>query len=154
MRYGENSHQQAAFYIEENVKKPPLLPQPRFRVKPSLITTRRYRCGAGVRERVRRAGMCDVKHANPCGVAIGNSILDAYVARTKPTQPPHSAASLPLTAARCGNRTGHHFSSVCRSDYWPSASEEALKITAAKQNVRVRPAVSGASVFRVLISNA
>ncbi|STG51842.1 bifunctional phosphoribosylaminoimidazolecarboxamide formyltransferase/IMP cyclohydrolase [Escherichia coli] len=39
MRYGENSHQQAAFYIEENVKKPPLLLQPRFRVKPSLITT-------------------------------------------------------------------------------------------------------------------
>ncbi len=26
MRYGENSHQQAAFYIEENVKRPPWRP--------------------------------------------------------------------------------------------------------------------------------
>lgn len=40
-----------------------------------------------------------VKHANPCGVAIGNSILDAYDRAYKPTQPPHSAASLPLTAS-------------------------------------------------------
>ncbi len=54
---------------------------------------------AGVRERVRRAGMCDCEARQPCGVAIGNSILDAYDRAYKTTQPPHSAASLPLTAS-------------------------------------------------------
>lgn len=39
MRYGENSHQQAAFYIEENVKEASVATATRFRVKLSLITT-------------------------------------------------------------------------------------------------------------------
>lgn len=40
MRYGENSHQQAAFYIEENVKRSlRCYRNPKFRVKLSLITT-------------------------------------------------------------------------------------------------------------------
>ncbi len=60
------------------------------------------------------------------------------IARTKPTQPPHSAASLPLTASwmRKPHRAiiSRQFVEVIIA---PSASEEALKITAAKQNVRV-----------------
>lgn len=40
MRYGENSHQQAAFYIEENVKEASVATAtPGSKVKPSLITT-------------------------------------------------------------------------------------------------------------------
>jgi AICAR transformylase/IMP cyclohydrolase PurH len=39
MRYGENSHQQAAFYIEEEVKEASVATASRFRVKRSPITT-------------------------------------------------------------------------------------------------------------------
>jgi AICAR transformylase/IMP cyclohydrolase PurH len=38
MRYGENSHQQAAFYIEEESKKPLLRPRSKFRAKRFPIT--------------------------------------------------------------------------------------------------------------------
>lgn len=38
MRYGENSHQQAAFYIEEDVKEASVATAQQLQGKPSLIT--------------------------------------------------------------------------------------------------------------------
>ncbi len=64
--------------------------------------------------------------------------LTPTIALTKPTRPPRSAASLPLTA-RLDAETAQAIISrqFVEVIIAPSASEEALKITAAKQNVRV-----------------
>ena len=57
LRYGENSHQEAAFYVENNIQKRLLLLLPSFKVRTvltiSLIPMR------PVRERIRRASMCN-----------------------------------------------------------------------------------------------
>jgi phosphoribosylaminoimidazolecarboxamide formyltransferase/IMP cyclohydrolase len=39
MRYGENSHQQAAFYIEEDIKEASVATATQVQAKPFLITT-------------------------------------------------------------------------------------------------------------------
>lgn len=79
-----------------------------------------------------------VKHANPCGVAIGNSILDAYdrAYKTDPTSAFGGiiAFNRELDAETAQAIISRQFVEVIIA---PSASEEALKITAAKQNVRV-----------------
>ena len=80
MRYGENSHQQAAFYIEETVKEASVATA-QSQVQGKALsynniadTDAALKC---VKEFAEPACVI-VKHANPCGVAIGNSILDAY----------------------------------------------------------------------------
>ncbi|STM41403.1 bifunctional phosphoribosylaminoimidazolecarboxamide formyltransferase/IMP cyclohydrolase [Escherichia coli] len=88
MRYGENSHQQAAFYIEENVKEASVATATQVQGKALSYnniadTDAALEC---VKEFAEPACVI-VKHANPCGVAIGNSILDAYdrAYKTDPT---------------------------------------------------------------------
>ena len=88
MRYGENPHQRAVFYVD------------REPVEPSVSTARQRQGKAlsfnnvadtdAALECVKAfdAPACViVKHANPCGVAIGANILEAYVRayRTDPT---------------------------------------------------------------------
>ncbi|XNM77183.1 hypothetical protein ACLK19_26995 [Escherichia coli] len=81
--------------------------------------------------------MCDCEDTNPCGVTMGNSILDAYNRAYKTDQPPHWAASLPLTASWMRSAPAIIPRQFVEVIIAPSASEEALKIPAAKQNVRV-----------------
>ncbi len=126
----------------------------RFRVKPSLITTSPIPMRRWVRERVRRAGMCDCEARQPLRVAIGNSILDAYDRAYKTDPTPHSAALSPLTASWMRKPHRHHFSSVRRSDYCAVRQRRSPKITAAKQNVRVLTCGQWGELFRALISNA
>lgn len=79
-----------------------------------------------------------VKHANPCGVAVSDSILDAYdrAYKTDPTSAFGGiiAFNRELDAETAQAIISRQFVEVIIA---PSASEEALKITAAKQNVRV-----------------
>ena len=96
-----------------------------------------------------------VKHANPCGVAIGNSILDAYdrAYKTDPTSAFGGiiAFNRELDAETAQAIISRQFVEVIIA---PSASEEALKITAAKQNVRVLTCGQWGERVPGLISNA
>ena len=100
MRYGENSHQQAAFYIEEEVKEASVATAEQLQGKALSYnniadTDAALEC---VKEFAEPACVI-VKHANPCGVAIGDDIPPPTSALTKPTRPPPLAASSPLTAS-------------------------------------------------------
>lgn len=79
-----------------------------------------------------------VKHANPCGVAVSTSILDAYdrAYKTDPTSAFGGiiAFNRELDAETAQAIISRRFVEVIIA---PSATEDALKITAAKQNVRV-----------------
>ena len=60
-----------------------------------------------------------VKHANPCGVAVGERIRDAYdrAFKDRPARP-RSAASSPFKPpARCGDRRGHRRAAVRRGHH-------------------------------------
>jgi phosphoribosylaminoimidazolecarboxamide formyltransferase/IMP cyclohydrolase len=79
-----------------------------------------------------------VKHANPCGVAIADTPLNAYklAYATDPTSAFGGiiAFNRELDADSASAITANQFVELIIA---PSASEAALKVTAAKQNVRV-----------------
>ena len=69
MRYGENPHQQAAFYVESRTK--PASPPPGSCRTEAVVQQRgRHRCRAGVREELHQASLRDRQARQPCGVAV------------------------------------------------------------------------------------
>lgn len=139
MRYGENSHQQAAFYIEEEIKEASVATAQQLQGKALSYnniadTDAALEC---VKEFSEPACVI-VKHANPCGVAVGDSVLEAYE-RAYKTDPTSAfggiiAFNRELDEATAQAIISRQFVEVIIA---PSASDAALKITAAKQNVRV-----------------
>jgi len=139
MRYGENSHQDAAFYIEENVAEASVATAQQVQGKALSYnniadTDAALECVKEFEE----AACVIVKHANPCGVAVGGSIIEAYE-RAYKTDPTSAfggiiAFNRELDEATAQAIISRQFVEVIIA---PSASEAALKVTAAKQNVRV-----------------
>src|SRR5204863_6032384 len=140
LRYGENPHQSAAFY---RTSKP----------RPGVATARQvqgkklsynnindtdaaYECVAEF-DPARSAACVIVKHANPCGVAEGQSLLDAY----------RKALACDATSAFGGivalNRTLDADAARAITEIFteviiaPDASEEAAAIVATKKNLRL-----------------
>ncbi|HTN48229.1 MAG TPA: bifunctional phosphoribosylaminoimidazolecarboxamide formyltransferase/IMP cyclohydrolase [Burkholderiaceae bacterium] len=88
MRYGENPHQRAAFYRERNVAAGLLAGYAQLQGKE--LSYNNIADADAAWECVRGFGECScviVKHANPCGVAIGPDPAQAYdkAFRTDPT---------------------------------------------------------------------
>lgn len=79
MRYGENPHQQAAFYKEHFIKENSIASAKQIQGK--ALSYNNIADTDAALECVRTFSDCAcviVKHANPCGVAIGKNCLDAY----------------------------------------------------------------------------
>ena len=79
MRYGENPHQRAAFYVEADADEASVSTARQLQGKELSYnnvadTDAALECVKPFKE----PACVIVKHANPCGVAIGESILEAY----------------------------------------------------------------------------
>ena len=88
LRYGENPHQAAAFYIDEEVTEPGIASAVQLQGKE--LSFNNIGDADAALECVKQfdAPACViVKHANPCGAAVAGTILAAYEAayRTDPT---------------------------------------------------------------------
>lgn len=139
MRYGENSHQQAAFYIEENVKEASVATAQQLQGKALSYnniadTDAALECVKAFSE----PACVIVKHANPCGVAVGHSLNDAYEKAWK-TDPTSAfggiiAFNRELDAATAQAIISRQFVEVIIA---PEISKGALEIIATKHNVRV-----------------
>jgi phosphoribosylaminoimidazolecarboxamide formyltransferase/IMP cyclohydrolase len=139
MRYGENSHQLAAFYIEEPIREASVASAQQLQGKALSYnniadTDAALEC---VKEFAEPTCVI-VKHANPCGVAIGGGILDAYE-RAYKTDPTSAfggiiAFNRPLDADTAKAIISRQFVEVIIA---PSIQDEALAVLKAKQNVRV-----------------
>ena len=88
MRYGENSHQDAAFYVENDIEEASVATAKQLQGKALSYnniadTDAALEC---VKEFEQPACVI-VKHANPCGVAVDDNILAAYdrAFKTDPT---------------------------------------------------------------------
>jgi phosphoribosylaminoimidazolecarboxamide formyltransferase / IMP cyclohydrolase len=140
LRYGENPHQQAAFYRTG---------EPRFGVASSRQvqgkrlsynnvndTDAAYECVAEF-DPERTAACAIIKHANPCGVAEGGSLVEAY--RKALACDPVSASggivalNRPLDAEAARAIT-EIFTEIIIA---PDASDEAISIVGAKKNLRL-----------------
>lgn len=139
MRYGENSHQAAAFYVEANPEEASVSTARQIQGKALSYnniadTDAALEC---VKEFDEPACVI-VKHANPCGVALGKDVLEAYN-RAYQTDPTSAfggiiAFNRELDAATATAITERQFVEVIIA---PSVSAEAIKIIAAKKNLRL-----------------
>lgn len=85
MRYGENPHQSGAFYVEKGVKESSIATARQLQGKELSYnnigdTDAALEC---VKQFTEGPACVIVKHANPCGVAVGATILEAYEAAYK-----------------------------------------------------------------------
>ncbi|EKO3767162.1 bifunctional phosphoribosylaminoimidazolecarboxamide formyltransferase/IMP cyclohydrolase [Vibrio metschnikovii] len=139
MRYGENSHQAAAFYVEAHPEEASVATARQIQGKALSYnniadTDAALEC---VKEFTEPACVI-VKHANPCGVALGSDILQAYQ-RAYQTDPTSAfggiiAFNRELDAATATAIIERQFVEVIIA---PSISEQAAEIIAAKKNVRL-----------------
>jgi phosphoribosylaminoimidazolecarboxamide formyltransferase / IMP cyclohydrolase len=140
LRYGENPHQSAAFYRTSELRPGVAIAR---QVQGKQLsynnindTDAAYECVAEF-DPARTAACVIVKHANPCGVAEGMSLLDAY--RKALACDPVSAfggivaVNRPLDAEAARAIT-EIFTEVIIA---PEASEEAIAIVGAKKNLRL-----------------
>ena len=139
LRYGENSHQNAAFYTEAQPDEASVSTATQIQGKALSYnnigdTDSALEC---VKEFAEPACVI-VKHANPCGVAIGDDILAAYEGAYK-TDPTSAfggiiAFNRELDAKTATAIVSRQFVEVIIA---PSISDEAAEVVAAKPNVRL-----------------
>lgn len=138
MRYGENPHQSAAFYRERTVGAGLLAGYAQLQGKE--LSYNNIADADAAWECVRSFGETAcviVKHANPCGVAIGTNVAEAYAKafRTDPTSAFGGiiAFNRPVDGA-CAQAVAKQFVEVVIA---PEFDADARAVFAAKQNVRL-----------------
>ncbi len=140
MRYGENPHQGAAFYVEHRPGEPSVSTSRQLQGKE--LSYNNIADADAALECVKsfdgEPACVIVKHANPCGVALGGDLLEAYD-RAYQTDPTSAFGGIiafnrmvdDVTAQEILNR---QFVEVIIA---PRFDSEALEILAKKANVRV-----------------
>ncbi|MBE8189364.1 MAG: bifunctional phosphoribosylaminoimidazolecarboxamide formyltransferase/IMP cyclohydrolase [Candidatus Thioglobus sp.] len=139
MRYGENPHQNAAFYAEKNINYSCVAAAEQLQGKEMSFNNMvdadsALECVRGFAE----PACVIVKHANPCGVAVRSDIHQAYLDAFK-TDPTSAfggiiAFNRPLDKACAAAIIAKQFVEVIIA---PSVDEAAKTVLSAKQNVRV-----------------
>jgi len=140
MRYGENPHQSAAFYVEAEVKEASIATARQLQGKELSYnniadTDAALEC---VKQFPEGAACVIVKHANPCGVALGGTLLEAYD-RAYATDPESAfggiiAVNRELDEATAKAIVERQFVEVIIA---PRVAPAAGEVIAAKKNVRL-----------------
>ena len=139
MRYGENPHQQAAFYVEANPAEAGIATARQIQGKELSYnnvadTDAALECVKNFQE----PACVIVKHANPCGVAVAENISKAYdLAFATDTESAFGgiiAFNRELDAATAASIVERQFVEVIIA---PSVSDAAAKLVADKKNVRL-----------------
>jgi phosphoribosylaminoimidazolecarboxamide formyltransferase / IMP cyclohydrolase len=139
LRYGENPHQQAAFYVDQQAPAGSLATARQLQGK--ALSYNNIADSDAALECVRQfpePACVIVKHANPCGVAVAGSILTAYekAFRTDPTSAFGGiiAFNRPLDAHTAQSIVERQFVEVIVAPVIEAAAAATLR---AKENVRV-----------------
>ena len=140
LRYGENPHQSAAFYRSPDqrsgVATARQVQGKQLSYNNINDTDAAYECVAEFDPK-RTAAVAIIKHANPCGVAEGRDLIEAY----------RKALACDSTSAFGGivavNRTLDAEAAKAITEIFteviiaPDATDEAIKIVASKKNLRL-----------------
>ncbi len=140
MRYGENPHQNAAFYVESNLKEASIATAKQLQGKELSYnnigdTDAALEC---VKQFDESPACVIVKHANPCGVALADDLTAAYD-RAYATDPESAfggiiAFNRELDAHTAKTIIDRQFVEVIIA---PKISAEAVDVVATKKNVRL-----------------
>jgi len=139
MRYGENPHQQAAFYVEANPAEAGIATARQIQGKElSYNNVADTDAALECVKNFHQPACVIVKHANPCGVAIAGSISEAYdLAFATDTESAFGgiiAFNRELDTKTAASIVERQFVEVIIA---PSVSEEAAALVADKKNVRL-----------------
>ena len=139
MRYGENPHQQAAFYAEANPAEAGIATARQIQGKElSYNNVADTDAALECVKNFHQPACVIVKHANPCGVAIAGSISEAYdLAFATDTESAFGgiiAFNRELDTKTAASIVERQFVEVIIA---PSVSEEAAALVADKKNVRL-----------------
>jgi len=140
LRYGENPHQRAAFYIEQPAGEVSIASARQLQGKELSYnniadTDAALEC---VKQFTDDPACVIVKHANPCGVALGSTLLEAYD-RAYATDPESAFGGIiafngELDTATAEAIVARQFVEVIIA---PTVSAAASTVIAAKKNVRL-----------------
>lgn len=140
MRYGENPHQRAAFYKDRLHKEASISSAEQHQGKALSYnnigdTDAALEC---LKQFDEQAACVIVKHANPCGVAYGDNLLEAYQ-RAFSTDPESAFGGIIAFNQTLDDQTlqailDKQFVEVVIA---PEVSDDAIKVAAKKKNVRL-----------------
>jgi phosphoribosylaminoimidazolecarboxamide formyltransferase/IMP cyclohydrolase len=140
MRYGENPHQKAAFFVEHDISEVSVATARQIQGK--ALSYNNIADTDTALECVKQFGegpaCVIVKHANPCGAALGSNLLDAYV-RAFSADPESAFGGI---IAFNGELDGATAKAVVERQFVeviiaPSLAFAAVQAFAAKKNVRL-----------------
>ncbi len=139
LRYGENPHQKAAFFVDQQAPAGSLASARQLQGKAlSYNNIADSDAALDCVKQFEDPACVIVKHANPCGVAVAGGILEAYdkAFKTDPTSAFGGIIALnrPLDAKTAGTIIDRQFVEVIVA---PAVDGEAADIISAKKNVRV-----------------
>ena len=159
LRYGENSHQSAALYRDLHPAPGSLVTAKQLQGKEMSYNNiadadAAWECvksfNAGAADDLSRAAACViVKHANPCGVAVGASALEAY-SKAFQTDPTSAFGGIIALNTELDEATAQQISKQFVEVLMaPSFTAAALEVFKTKVNVRILqidlPAALGAA---------
>ncbi|MEN8730905.1 MAG: bifunctional phosphoribosylaminoimidazolecarboxamide formyltransferase/IMP cyclohydrolase, partial [Desulfuromonadales bacterium] len=140
MRYGENPHQKAAFYIERDIQEASIATARQLQGKQLSYnniadTDAALEC---VKQFSEGPACVIVKHANPCGVAYGDNLLDAYQ-RAFSTDTESAFGGIIAFNRELDAETAQ---AICDKQFVeviiaPQVSTAAVAVVASKKNVRL-----------------
>jgi phosphoribosylaminoimidazolecarboxamide formyltransferase/IMP cyclohydrolase len=140
LRYGENPHQTAAFYGTSE-RRPGVATARQLQGKTLSYnnindTDAAYECVAEFDPR-RTAACVIVKHANPCGVAEGASLVEAY-RKALACDPVSAFGGIVALNRKLDAQAAHVITDIFTEVIIaPEASDEAIAIVATKKNLRL-----------------
>ncbi len=140
MRYGENPHQSAGFYVTGE-QRPGVATARQLQGKQlsynNINDTDAAFELAGEFDPARSAAIAIIKHANPCGVAEGATLKEAYL-KALACDPVSAFGGIVamnrMLDAEAAQEIVKTFTEVIIA---PEASEEAVRVVAAKKNLRL-----------------
>ncbi len=139
LRYGENPHQSAAFYLEKSVREPSVANAVQLQGKELSFNNIIDLDGAieTVKEFHDQAAAVIIKHTNPCGVALARTPLDAYLKARECDPVSAFGGIVGFNRIVDGAAAKELSSTFLEAVVAPGYTEEALEIFKAKKNVRV-----------------
>lgn len=138
MRYGENPHQQAAFYKEVGNSKGQLTDFVQLHGKELSFNNINDTHGAlELLKEYSDPTVVACKHSNPCGVGSGRSIYDAYM-KAYTADPVSVFGGIVVCNAEVDAKTATEMNKIFLEIVLaPSFSEEAFAILSKKKNIRL-----------------
>jgi len=138
LRYGENPHQSAAFYVEENIKEPSVSSAKKLHGKElSFNNIIDLEAALEIVRDFKEPTISIIKHTNPCGVARNEFLSEAF-RLAKGCDPVSAFGGIVGANREIDEETANEISQTFfEAVIAPSFSEKALEILTKKKNIRL-----------------